>query len=56
MDKKSKKRLEVLRGKLEKSQKLLKDARAQTDDPAEVEQLQQQIATLEAEIAELRGK
>lgn len=56
MDKKSKKRLEVLRAKLEKSQKLLKDARAQTDDPAEVDQIQQQIKVIEAEIAELRGK
>jgi TolA-binding protein len=56
MDKKSKKRLEVLRGKLAKNQKLLKDARAQTDDPSEIETLEKQIEAIQAEIDELRGK
>ena len=54
MDKKTKKRLEVLRQKLEKYQKLLKDARAQTDDPDEVEKIQKEFEAIKAEIAELR--
>ena len=46
MDKKTKKKIEVLRQKQDKTQKLLNDAKAQTDDPAEVESLQQQIAAV----------
>jgi len=56
MDKKTKKKIEVLRQKQEKTQKLLNDAKAQTDDPAEVETLQQQIAAIKAEIDTLKSK
>ena len=58
MDKKSKKRIEILRQKQAKVQKLLNDAKAQTDDPAEVEELQNQIDAIKAEIEfrTLKGK
>ncbi len=54
VDKKSKKRLEVLRRKQEKYQKLLKDARAQTDEVGEVEKIEAEVEQIKAEIAELR--
>ena len=56
MDKKTKKRLEILRQKIEKSLKLLADARQQTDEPGEVEQLEKQIEAYQAEVAELKKK
>ncbi len=56
MDKKSKKRLEVLRQKLEKQQKLLKDAKAQTDEPDEVTRLEIGLEAIKNEIAELKAK
>ncbi len=54
MDKKTKKRLEVLRQKQEKQQVLLKAARAQTDEPGEVEKIESELESIKAEIAELR--
>jgi len=54
VDKKSKKRLEVLRQKKEKQQTLLKAARAQTDEPGEVEKIEAELEAINAEIAELR--
>lgn len=54
MDKKTKKRLEILRQKQEKQQKLLKDAKAQTDDPGEVVKIESELDAIKAEIAELR--
>jgi len=56
MDKKTKKKIEVLRGKQAKTQKLLNDAKAQTDDPAEVEQLQGQMDAIKAEIDKLKSQ
>ena len=56
MDKKTKKRLEILRQKVEKTQKLLTDAKQQTDEPDEIRKVEQQIADLKAEIAELKSK
>ena len=56
MDKKIKKRLEVLRHKVEKSQKLLVAARQQTDEPDEVQKIEQQISAYQAEIDELKKK
>ena len=55
MDKKTKKRLEVLRQKVEKTQKLIAAARQQTDDPDEVAQLENQITELKAEITRLKN-
>ena len=54
MDKKAKKRLEILRQKQEKAQKLLKDVKAQTDEPGEVEKIETELAAIKAEIAELK--
>lgn len=54
MDKKTKKRLEVLRQKQEKQQKLLKDAKAQTDEPGEVQKIEAELEAIKVEIAELR--
>lgn len=56
MDKKTKKKIEVLRQKQDKVQKLLNDAKAQTDDPSEVATLQQQIDAIKAEIDALKSK
>lgn len=55
MDKKTKKKIEVLRQKQDKVQKLLNDAKAQTDDPAEVQTLQQKIDEIKSEIETLKS-
>lgn len=56
MDKKTKKRLEVLRQKVEKQQKVLAAAKQQTDEPDEIENIEKLIAEYKSEIAELKGK
>lgn len=56
MDKKSKKRTTVLRERLQKLQRLLADAKQQTDEPAEIEDLKRQIAAINAELATLADK
>ena len=56
MDKKTKKRLEVLRHKIEKTQKLLAAAREQTDEPDEILTLEKQLAEYHAETTELKNK
>ena len=56
MDKKTKKRLEILRQKVEKAQKVLAAAKQQTDEPDEVEKIEKTIAEFKAEIKELRDK
>jgi len=54
MDKKAKKRLQVLRQKLEKSEKLLAAAKAQPDEPGEAERIEQQIHDYKTEIEKLK--
>ena len=54
MDKKSKKKLEVLRQRLHKLQQQLAGARQQPDEAGEVERLQREIAAVEAEIQKLK--
>ena len=54
MDKKSKKKLEVLRQRLHKLQQQLSGARQQPDEVGEVERLEREIATVEAEIQKLK--
>ncbi len=49
MDKKAKKRLEVIKQKLTHLQQQLAGAKRQLDDPAEVERLEREIAELQAE-------
>jgi len=44
----------VLRQKKEKHQVLLKAAKAQTDEPGEVEKIEAELEAIKAEIAELR--
>jgi len=55
MDKKSKKRLEILRQKLDKSRKLLVDARKQPDEPQEIENLEKLIESIGDEIAKIKS-
>ncbi|MGA0286902.1 MAG: hypothetical protein ACO3YY_10810 [Phycisphaerales bacterium] len=55
MDKKSKKRLEVLRDRLQQRRTVLSNARRQDDDPAETRRLEDEVAALEAEIAKLKN-
>lgn len=54
MDKRDKKRSEVLKQKLAKAQQLLAAAKKQMDDPDEVRTLEKQIAEATAELAKLK--
>ncbi|MDG1874203.1 MAG: hypothetical protein P8J27_09845 [Mariniblastus sp.] len=56
MDKKTKKRLEVLRQKVEKAQKVLAAAKLQTDEPDEVANIEKEIDGYKAEISVLKSK
>ncbi|MCR9116767.1 MAG: hypothetical protein NXI22_07425 [bacterium] len=56
MDKKAKKRLEVIRKKVESLRPRLAGARDQNDEPGEVKRLEDEIAALQAEAAELKKK
>jgi predicted nucleic acid-binding Zn-ribbon protein len=56
MDKKTKKRLEVLRPKLQQLKRLLADARQQQDEPDEVRNLEAEIHKVEQEVAKLTGE
>ena len=55
MDKKGKKRLEVLRQKLQKNETLLAAAKQQTDEPDEIENIERQIAELKTEIEKIKN-
>ena len=55
MDKKSKKRIDVLRGNLQRLRQQLAGALQQKDDLDETQALKQQIATVEAELRSLTG-
>jgi len=55
MDKKAKKRIEILRKKVRDLQPRLAGAKQQMDDPQEVEQFAQQIAAAQQEIAKLKA-
>jgi len=54
MDKKEKKRLDVLQQKIAKLQQLLTGAKKQPDDPAEVPRLDKELAAAHAELAALK--
>lgn len=54
MDKKDKKRLDVIHQRLQKLRQQLSGARRQDDEPGEVQRLEKEIATLEAEAKKLR--
>ncbi|MDG2383954.1 MAG: hypothetical protein P8N76_19945 [Pirellulaceae bacterium] len=55
MDKKAKKRIEVLRQRIVKIQQQLSGARQQDDEPGEVERLEQEINDVKAEIEKLKS-
>lgn len=55
MDGRAKKRLEVIKQKLQLLRQKLAGAKRQDDEPGEVKKLEQEIATLEAEAAKLRA-
>jgi hypothetical protein len=55
MDKKAKKRLEVLRQKVQKAEQLLAAAKQQTDEPDEIQNIEKQIAGFKAEIDKIKN-
>ncbi len=56
LNKKQKKQIDVLRQKIQKQRQLLTAAKQQMDDPAEVEQLQKEIAEHEAMIEKIKSE
>jgi hypothetical protein len=56
MDGRAKKRLEVIKQKLQLLRQKLAGAKRQDDEPGEVRRLEQEIAALEAEAAKLRSE
>ncbi|MFV2067244.1 MAG: hypothetical protein ACC645_09715 [Pirellulales bacterium] len=55
MDKKTKKKIDVLRQRLTKLRPVLAGAKQQPDDPDEIVRLEAQVASLEAEIEKLKN-
>jgi len=55
MDKKAKKRIEVLRKKIGQLQLLLAGAKQQPDDPEEPQRIQDEIDLAQAEISKLKA-
>ena len=55
MDKKSKKRIDVCNQKLQKLRQQLAGAKSQDDEPGEVQRLEEEIASLEAEVQKLKA-
>ena len=56
MDKKEKKRMEVLHQKIAKLQQQLAGAKQQPDDPAEVPRLEKELAAAHAELSQLKSQ
>ena len=54
MDKKAKKKIDVLRHRLQKLQQQLAGARKQLDDPEEVRRLESDIAAAESELEKIK--
>ncbi|MBN02181.1 MAG: hypothetical protein CMJ77_24020 [Planctomycetaceae bacterium] len=55
MDKKAKKRVEVLRQRIKKLNQQLAGARQQEDEPGEVDRIEQEIAIVKEEIERLKA-
>ena len=55
MDKKAKKKIEVLRQRIQKIHKQLAGARQQDDEPGEIERLENEIAQAQAQIEKLKS-
>jgi peptidoglycan hydrolase CwlO-like protein len=54
MDKKAKKRIDLLQPKLQKLRQQLAGAKKQLDEPEEVKRLESEIAAIEAELRKLK--
>ncbi|MFM8379258.1 MAG: hypothetical protein ACKOB1_08030 [Planctomycetia bacterium] len=54
MDKKDKKRIEVLQQKIAKLQQQLAGAKKQPDDPADIPRLEKELAAAHAELSKLK--
>jgi cob(I)alamin adenosyltransferase len=55
MDKKAKKRIEVLQPKLQKLRMQLAGAKKQRDEPGDIERLEAEVAAVEKELRELKN-
>lgn len=55
MDKKTKKKIDVLRKRIAKTQQQVAGAKLQPDEPDEVENLQKEIAKMKEEIERLKA-
>lgn len=55
MDKKAKKKIEVLRQRIQKFRLQLTGAKQQDDEPGEVQRLEEEIASSEAQIEKLKN-
>ncbi len=55
MDKKAKKRIDVLHQRMQKLRAQLVGARQQVDDPADITRLEKEIVATEAELARLKA-
>jgi cell division septum initiation protein DivIVA len=55
MDKKAKKRIDVLHQRVQQLRQKLAGAKKQEDEPGEVKRLEQEIAAAEAEIEKLKA-
>ena len=55
MDKKAKKKIDVLRQRIIKLRQQLAGAKSQPDEPEEIRRFEQEIAAAEAEIEKLKG-
>ena len=56
LNKKQKKQIDALKNKVNGLQQLLRAARNQPDDPAEIPRLEKQIADLQTEIEKIKGE
>ncbi len=55
LNKKQKKQIETARNKIQKLMQLLRAAKNQPDDPADIPRLEAEIAALEAEIEKIKA-
>lgn len=55
MDKKQKKRLQIIREQIQRARKRLSGQKQQCDDPAETQRITDEIASLEAEAQKLKA-
>lgn len=55
MDKKAKKRLDILNQKLQQLRQQVAGCRQQNDEPAELQRLEKEMAAVEAEVKKLKA-